>query len=283
MLVSRLLVAAVSDDVAEAAYVFLRRAREVTLRWLREMKTTFSRAATSDKSIEQQNSLCAMASLVRQTYDVDPDRLDSLLSSSEDAAVLLETAITLRESWPTSVTEAPRSLQLLLSRDQQLSHKLEDKLRDLISNDWHILHAALHNVWPGYHPGEDGETWPDSSWILTRTAPSANRLLQDVYYNLLDGVLLVDGKPLGRLPHEIIVHPTYLRTFGQVCVFLCTDICVTEASQYCRGSWMSFRQMLQIWITQLACRLTVIRSRFIHWPCALCADNTYIDAVCATR
>jgi hypothetical protein len=34
--------------------------------------------------------------------------------------------------------------------------------------------------------------------------------------NLLDGTVLLDGNPPGRLPREIVEHPLYVRTFGRV-------------------------------------------------------------------
>jgi hypothetical protein len=220
-IISRLLAATLSGTVVNDAYTFMREARTVTLRWLREMKAAFNEASEKDRSIEQQILICEMAALVRQTYDVDLQHVDHILSSSEDASILLEAAMTLRENQPSSLAEAPGSLRLLLNRDQRLSHKLEDKLRERISNDWSMLDTALQVVWPDYRSGEMGETRPDSSWISTRTAASDVRAAQDVHLHLLDGTLLVDGKPLGRLPIEIVTHPTYLRTFGQVRIFPC--------------------------------------------------------------
>jgi hypothetical protein len=36
------------------------------------------------------------------------------------------------------------------------------------------------------------------------------------YYNLLDGLVLIDGSPLGRLPESFTSHQTYHRSFGNV-------------------------------------------------------------------
>jgi hypothetical protein len=57
----------------------------------------------------------------------------------------------------------------------------------------------------------------NSRWLTTFTAPLPNQRPQQVHYNILNGKLLVDGKPLGRLPQEIVSHSTYKRIFGQVC------------------------------------------------------------------
>jgi hypothetical protein len=39
---------------------------------------------------------------------------------------------------------------------------------------------------------------------------------QEVHYDLLSGQLLVNGKPLRRLPREIVEHPTYASILGAV-------------------------------------------------------------------
>jgi hypothetical protein len=35
-------------------------------------------------------------------------------------------------------------------------------------------------------------------------------------YDLLTGKLLINGKPLGKLPQEIVEHPTYTSVLGTV-------------------------------------------------------------------
>jgi hypothetical protein len=37
-----------------------------------------------------------------------------------------------------------------------------------------------------------------------------------VQFNLIDGRLLINGKPLGRLPPNIVSHPIYARVLGRV-------------------------------------------------------------------
>jgi hypothetical protein len=44
-----------------------------------------------------------------------------------------------------------------------------------------------------------------NSWWISCGAEGGH----EVHYDLLTGKLLIDGKPLGRLPQEIVEHPTY--------------------------------------------------------------------------
>jgi len=52
---------------------------------------------------------------------------------------------------------------------------------------------------------------PNSRWISCMTEGR-----HKVHYDLLTGQLLIDGKQLGRLPQEIVQHPTYASIFGAV-------------------------------------------------------------------
>jgi len=166
---------------------------------------------------ELQRQVRDMAATCRATFDVDDGiHLKTLLCSSEDVAIAIECAIVIHDNTP------PQLTQKLLHRDQRLSHFLEALLIELIQNDKCGLDTAIASVWPSYRPGYGG--WrqldgPNSRWLTSLTAPFLGQRAQQVHYNILTGELLVDGKPLGRLPQEIINHSTYSRIFGQVLMF----------------------------------------------------------------
>ncbi len=52
--------------------------------------------------------------------------------------------------------------------------------------------------------------------MTTTTIADEGQQAQEVHLNLLTGSLLINGKPLGRLPRNITAHPLYARTFGSV-------------------------------------------------------------------
>ena len=49
-----------------------------------------------------------------------------------------------------------------------------------------------------------------------KTLTASEKHASNVFYNLLDGLVLIDGSPLGRLPKPFTSHETYRRTFGNV-------------------------------------------------------------------
>ncbi|KAH8992974.1 hypothetical protein EDB92DRAFT_1796714, partial [Lactarius akahatsu] len=72
---------------------------------------------------------------------------------------------------------------------------------------------GLASLWPGFRR-QLSSNWhvlpsPNSRWISCVVDGR-----QEVHYNLLTGQLFIAGKPLGRLPQEIIEHSTYASALG---------------------------------------------------------------------
>lgn len=221
-LISRLLASTPDHqtEVRQNCYELLLEARRITHGW---MLTILKRLASAiiDTDNELHRQACEMGATCRATFDVDPDiHLDTLLSSPENIAILIECAIVVHDNTPPHLGDKLPDFQKLLHRDRRLSHMLElNFFRSISANHIAGLNRAITSVWPGYRPGAEG--WeqlkdPNTRWMRSHTAPSPPQCAQEILYNLLDGELLVAGKPLGRLPQEIINHPTYSRIFGQV-------------------------------------------------------------------
>ena len=114
---------------------------------------------------------------------------------------------------------------MLLDRDRRLSLILEESLRDAIQADTTDLGVdrAIQLVWPGFRPGL--RRWeslqpPNSRWLVCETAATRDRDSQLVHVNMLDGSLLVDGKPISvgsKLPSVVTRDSMYLDLFGDVC------------------------------------------------------------------
>ncbi|KAF8970976.1 hypothetical protein BDZ97DRAFT_1901937 [Flammula alnicola] len=220
-LTSRLLAstADAQGQVRQSGYALLRKARSVTHKWMREIVHKLQDAVSDDEANELQRRACEMAATCRATFDVDTGtHLDALLRSSEDVAILAECAIIVHDNMPPHFSHTPVDFQKLLHRDRRLSHLLESPLNELIHADRCGLDTAIKWVWSEYRRGNGG--WqqldePNSRWLTSFTAPLPGQRAQQIHYNMLEGKLLVDGKPLGRLPREIVGHSTYRRIFGQ--------------------------------------------------------------------
>jgi len=76
---------------------------------------------------------------------------------------------------------------------------------------------------------------PNSRWIFCITGEG-----QEIYYDLLTGKLIIGGKGLGRLPQEIVEHPTYSSVFGTVSVE--HNLCPVVSDL----TWRCFQRILDV-------------------------------------
>jgi hypothetical protein len=231
LLLRRLLSSSPNRAVFLKVLGLLRTVRGKVFSWIEELSIKLMETPGDE---EFRGYLRDAAAICRSTFDVDPSMIRRLLHSAEDIKVLLSSAILVHDHTPSNVSRLPAYSRLLLDRDRRLSLVLSSVISDVIqveSNDQGI-DLAIGWVWSEYRPGS---TWtplqnPNSRWFSCRTASTTGQISQVVHYNLLDGSLLVDGKPLGRLPNEILWHPLYKLIFGEVRLVITgvtqgTDLC----------------------------------------------------------
>jgi hypothetical protein len=225
MMVTRLLASSREDDIRNSACNLLLEVRCVLLDWLRELQK-LRHASNKETPISQyQGLIFETAASCRLTYDVDQHFVSRVLATKADVAILLECAIAINENRPPPSAQASSDYdQLQTYLDRHLAHRLEARLRSLLQKDRSGLDIALAAVWPNYRASSASCCFrAGSQWLSVSTDPGHGGTHQTVEYDLIQGRLLVDGKPLGRLPREITTHITFIRTFGQVkCLIVCT-------------------------------------------------------------
>ncbi|KAF7328474.1 hypothetical protein MVEN_02534300 [Mycena venus] len=216
-LLSRWLVSAHDHpDLVVRGCRLLREARTVTYDWMRLLISRLQGFTDQEMVTDFENRICTVAAICRATYDVDPIYFSDVLSNDEDVSIIIECSIVIRDNSPCDI-DIHDPLRTLLMRDRRLSHSIEPFLKARIKHDRGGLDKAVRREWPGYSP--DGP-WvfaagANECWVSTRTASVAGAGPQIVDLNIRNGTLLVDGKPLGQLPKEIVSHDTYTRLFGK--------------------------------------------------------------------
>ncbi|KAF8500764.1 hypothetical protein F5888DRAFT_1888086 [Russula emetica] len=109
----------------------------------------------------------------------------------------------------------PKACSVYLTRMISHHRRLLHSLEPIFSQSSHVgaFDHALSRLWLGFR------RCPSSSWhVLPR--PSSRWIScvaegqHKVHYDLLTGKLLINGKPLGKLPQEIVEHPTYASVLG---------------------------------------------------------------------
>jgi hypothetical protein len=209
----------------------------VTYRWIGEISKQLDSKEDDTSRVGIKRRLCMLAATCFSTFDVCPEHIPSTLSSEEDFSVAMECAVIVHDnaifdiSLPNDGNSRLSETEYLqreyhnrmLRRHYRLLHTLEPIFNRPFSSEsgrTELLHggaydAALSRLWIGYRRCNTS-SWnalsiPNSRWISCVTQGR-----QKVHYDLLAGELLINGKRLGALLQEIVVHPTYTSVFGGV-------------------------------------------------------------------
>jgi hypothetical protein len=230
-LLRRLLASSPNRAVSLKALGLLRTVRGKVFSWVEKLSAKLMETP-GDEDSEFRGYLRDAAATCRSTYDVDPSMIGKLLHSADDIKVLLSSAILIHDHTPSKVSCLPAYSRLLLDRNRRLSLALSNVLSDVIQADFSDqgIDLAIGWVWPEYRPGSKWTPLqnPNSRWFSCRTASTTDQSSQVVHFNLLDGSLLVNGKPLGRLPDTILRHPLYNLIFGDVRLVMPNVMQVTD-------------------------------------------------------
>ncbi|KAG1763752.1 hypothetical protein EDD22DRAFT_1050038 [Suillus occidentalis] len=206
MIVCRVLSSTQEESIKSMGYLLLRRIRTVTFTLLGQLSRKMQDSKDEKVSQDLQGRLRDMAATCRSTFDIDGDP-SLLLTSNDDIKIFTYCAVMIYDNTPSQLGNLPQHSRLLLEEG---------------------LDCAVAEKWGSdYRPGTPWKALPapNSRWLVTQTAPSDSQSPQAVHYNLVNGCLLVNGKPLSRLPSIIVQHPTYQAIFGdQVLDIIPADI-----------------------------------------------------------
>jgi hypothetical protein len=228
LLASRLLAADIHEDLVGPAVSLLRQARSIVHSWLEDFKEKLH-DCDEEHFKGYQEKICEIAATCRATYDIDRRYLHLVLQDDDDIAVYVECGIILHDNISTIAEDSSQALKRVLDRDRRLAHMLEPLVREQIVASKTGIDQAVHAIWSSYREGSDWEALdsPNERWVTCCTGQGdQTEEPQDVHLDLLSGELLINGKPLGRLPKSITGHHSYLRLFGKVskcdqrCIFL---------------------------------------------------------------
>ncbi len=187
--------------------------------WVKDLSSKLDPTEDETSRTNLRRRLCTLAATCFSTFDVCLEYLPRILASDEDIAIAVHCAVIVYDNTPSILADDDESRYLtrLLNRHCRLLHFVEPFLRERVQSNPSGFDQGLISLWPGFRR-QTSLNWlvlpsPNSRWICCIVQGG-----QEVHYNLLTGKLLIGGKPLGRLPQEIIEHPTYAGILGTVSV-----------------------------------------------------------------
>ena len=222
-LVTRMLAMNVEDHDGSTdvqALELLSKVREKTFHWVSELSEKIEKATSETEREDLQGRLRNVAVICRSTFEVGTLDARRLLCSPRSLEVLLSCAIIVHDNIPARLDTLSTMSRLLISRDRRLAWKLEQTVSNIINEGNEGINLAIKRIWPAYR-AKDAQ-WEragleNCSWFTNNMSASEGQQSQEISLDILDGTLLVNGRPLGRLPLNIQNDPIFTSIFGSVC------------------------------------------------------------------
>ena len=215
----RILSLSLRPDIKTTALGLLQKIREVARSWTEILGQILHDTTAPEVLLRIQQRRLRSAILCKMTFDVDESDLPTSLATANDVCTWILCSNTVQENTGNNGIELKHDLRLLLLRDKELSHRLFRHVRTLIIQGNQVgLSKAIRHIWSGFEPASAGWTalphFSFQRWIVSVTEAKPCKASQRVLYDLLEGELLVDGVPLGRLPRMYTESEIYLRILG---------------------------------------------------------------------
>ncbi|KAI6035880.1 hypothetical protein EDC04DRAFT_2174349 [Pisolithus marmoratus] len=213
-LVTRMLSApsAVQDSSYHRAFELLRIVREKTFSWVLELLHKPEQTTCEAEKEQHRGRLRDSAAICRSTFYVGLDNAtDGAPNFSRALEILVCCAVVINITTPPRFSALCGLSRLLVERDCYLSWYLEQLVGTMILEGHDGIDVGIKRVWAGYR---SGTRWQragsgNCSWFTTSTSATATQCSQRVDFDVLNGTLLVDGRPVCRLPDDIRTDPTF--------------------------------------------------------------------------
>ncbi|KPM43238.1 hypothetical protein AK830_g3340 [Neonectria ditissima] len=211
------------QDSQRAAHDLLRKIRDVASGWIIYLRHELR--STNDAEAARKAAAYAFwaALLCRQTFSIylgAPETTENLAES--DYQQFFRASVALQENLLVNLDEFTPLLKGLLVRDLSMSYSMRELIKKWTVKSRAALEDAINETWTdsGLTSSRNYSAWtflqrPHSWWIMSHIASTQWTTSQVVHYHILQGHLLVDGKPLGRLPLELREDPSIRELFGR--------------------------------------------------------------------
>ncbi|KAH8687808.1 hypothetical protein BGZ60DRAFT_363637 [Tricladium varicosporioides] len=197
-------IATLRPEIAEAMRL-LQQARAATINWIQVLRLELQNATDADSSHSLSKHAFLVALLCRRTFSVYID--NSLTMDADALQHYIECSIALQDNIASNPASLPNTLQHALVRDMKMAYRLRHILLRCLQNNARVFLSSVTSVWPdieGARPRRllhikrlsGSEEW----WIEMAVASTAQTRQQTIHFHLLEGRLLVEYKPLGKLP-----------------------------------------------------------------------------------
>ncbi|KAL1886622.1 hypothetical protein Plec18167_000554 [Paecilomyces lecythidis] len=214
------------------AYDLILNIRRVTHNWMSLLRSRM-RDEAAKETIEDAARFCFLSALLcRRTFVSEV--YDNETLDEESFKCFTEATLTMQESSVVTINEVHLETRNMLIADIKMSAAMGHMLQSMALKHPDSLQSAINVAWPKedrtsrtysewefrHDPNErqahnlrrtpDGNKW----WITSIVRATEHTKSQVVHYHLLEGHLLIDGHPIGKLPGKIRESKTVKELFG---------------------------------------------------------------------
>jgi len=209
-LILRLCSLASEGTIAESR-ILLEKARATTLQWTSQLRSEIQSATTAENSRRCSQYVFRSALLCRRSFAMYAAKTHGpeVLLTLEEAELqcFIECSIALQDNMPKEPAALSLQYKNMLIRDLKMVYRMRHLLRRSLEAHPSSLGNAINRVWPQASGGatrrlsSPSSLDPSSGWWFTSNILSTLQMKQQsVLYHLLEGHLLIDWQPLGKLP-----------------------------------------------------------------------------------
>ena len=185
-------------DLSSKASSILIRAREICVRWFRDLRReTLKTTDVETAQRFQQYGLWA-ALLCKRTFVIHSFQENMLDDVS--MATFIQSSMVVQDNLVVKTSSLPIMLQHAVVRDLRMSYKFRTVLADSIVSRPEIFCSAIKEIWPeteGCPRILSSVRLEPKSWIRCLAKSSEEGTEQHVWFNVVAGLLLVDGHSIG--------------------------------------------------------------------------------------
>ncbi|KAL8647212.1 MAG: hypothetical protein Q9210_005690 [Variospora velana] len=206
------------DEFVSEAIGLLRKCRTGVFQWMLGLADALRLTTNANRIQNVRRNLLRVALLCKLTFDTDAEYISEVLTSPADLSVWAFSSMIVHDNTPVAESVLPADVRRLLFCGRKLSHAHHKHLLSLFTTTTNAgLDQAVLKAWSSFNSHD--EFWkyhraPGDRWLCKTTGSGLLGASQTVYYNMLNGQLLVDGRPLGILPKDYTTQVLFVRLFG---------------------------------------------------------------------
>lgn len=210
------------DPIPGKAFELLLVIRGIAVGWVRKLRDEINRCTDAESSSTCSKYALWAALICRQTFFMYCNSSDS----GEDMEIsefrdYIEGSLALQENMPNNISSLPLPLKNALVRDAKMVIRIRFSLEHALASSPDTLASTINGIWQRseekqiMHQHPKAMEKPHNQWVQWRLQATPETKPQFFLFHLLEGHLLIDGQPLGKLPQQYLQSVVVQQLFGK--------------------------------------------------------------------